>query len=92
MLEDTHIHHNQLGVSLEWVRSVLIENCRVFSNRSWGIYMRNSNVATVQGNGNLLVGKAYTAMLDLKPGDEFTIKLSKKCTTLFLQHDKVDKA
>lgn len=34
--------------------------------------------AVVQGNGNLLVGKAYTAMLDLEPGDEFTIKLSKK--------------
>jgi hypothetical protein len=28
--------------------------------------------------GNLLVGKAYTAMLDLKPGDEFEIKLGRK--------------
>ncbi|WP_094560582.1 AbrB family transcriptional regulator [Synechococcus sp. 8F6] len=37
-----------------------------------------SYTATVQGNGNLLVGKAYTAMLDLKPGDEFEIKLGKK--------------
>jgi len=37
-----------------------------------------SYVATVQGNGNLLIGKAYTALLDLKPGDEYTIKLSKK--------------
>ena len=37
-----------------------------------------SYVATVQGNGNLLVGKAYTALLDLKPGDEFEIKLGKK--------------
>jgi hypothetical protein len=37
-----------------------------------------SYVATVQFNGNLLVGKAYTAMLDLKPGDEFEIKLGKK--------------
>ena len=37
-----------------------------------------SFVATVQGNGNLLVGKAYTAMLDLKPGDEFEIKLGRK--------------
>jgi hypothetical protein len=35
-------------------------------------------VATVQGNGNLLVGKAYTAMLGLKPGDEFEIKLGRK--------------
>ena len=41
-----------------------------------------SFIATVQGNGNLLVGKAYTAMLDLNPGDEFTIKLSKKSIRL----------
>jgi hypothetical protein len=37
-----------------------------------------SYVATVQGNGNLLVGKAYMALLDLKPGDEFEIKLGRK--------------
>jgi hypothetical protein len=32
----------------------------------------------VQFNGNLMVGKAYTALLDLKPGDEFQIKLGRK--------------
>ena len=37
-----------------------------------------SYTAKVQGNGNLLVGKAYTAMLDLKPGDEFEIKMGRK--------------
>ncbi|MCP9808792.1 AbrB family transcriptional regulator [Cyanobium sp. HWJ4-Hawea] len=37
-----------------------------------------SYVATVQGNGNLLIGKAYTALLDLKPGDDFEIKLGRK--------------
>ena len=37
-----------------------------------------SYVATVQSNGNLLIGKAYTALLDLKPGDEFEIKLGRK--------------
>ena len=37
-----------------------------------------SYVATVQGNGNLLIGKAYTALLDLKTGDEFEIKLGRK--------------
>ena len=37
-----------------------------------------SYVATVQGNGNLLIGKAYTALLDLKPGDNFEIKLGRK--------------
>jgi hypothetical protein len=35
-------------------------------------------VATVQGNGNLLVGKAYTATLGLEPGHEFEIKLGRK--------------
>jgi hypothetical protein len=32
----------------------------------------------VQFNGNLMVGKAYTAQLGLKPGDEFEIKLGRK--------------
>jgi hypothetical protein len=32
----------------------------------------------VQFNGNLMVGKAYTAMLGLQPGDEFEIKLGRK--------------
>ena len=41
-----------------------------------------SYVATVQGNGNLLIGKAYTAMLNLEPGDEFEIKLGKKAIRL----------
>ncbi|QPN66588.1 AbrB family transcriptional regulator [Synechococcus sp. CBW1006] len=37
-----------------------------------------SYIATVQGNGNLLIGKAYTAMLELEPGEEFEIKLGRK--------------
>ena len=41
-----------------------------------------SYTAKVQFNGNLLVGKAYTAMLDLKPGDEFEIKLGRKSVRL----------
>ena len=41
-----------------------------------------SYTAKVQGNGNLLVGKAYTAMLDLQVGDEFEIKLGKKAIRL----------
>ena len=41
-----------------------------------------SYIAKVQGNGNLLVGKAYTAMLGLEPGAEFDIKLSKKAIRL----------
>ena len=41
-----------------------------------------SYVAKVQGNGNLLVGKAYTAMMELEPGAEFEIKLGKKAIRL----------
>ncbi|MCP9773757.1 AbrB family transcriptional regulator [Synechococcus sp. Tobar12-5m-g] len=35
-------------------------------------------ITKIQFNGNLMVGKAYTALLDLKPGDQFEIKLGKK--------------
>ncbi len=38
--------------------------------------------ATVQGNGNLLIGTAYTAVMDLHPGDQFEIKLGKNDITL----------
>ena len=41
-----------------------------------------SYTAKVQFNGNLMVGKAYTAMLDLNAGDEFEIKLGKKAIRL----------
>jgi|688.fasta_scaffold84596_3 hypothetical protein len=37
-----------------------------------------SFITKVQFNGNLLVGKAYTAQLGLEPGDEFEIKLGRK--------------
>ena len=37
-----------------------------------------SFVTKVQFNGNLMVGKAYTAQLGLEPGDEFEIKLGRK--------------
>jgi hypothetical protein len=36
----------------------------------------------VQFNGNLMVGKAYTALLDLQPGEEFEIKLGRKSIRL----------
>jgi len=40
---------------------------------------RSLSYATkVQFNGNLLVGKAYTAQLGLQPGDEFEIKLGRR--------------
>jgi hypothetical protein len=33
---------------------------------------------SVQSNGNLLIGSAYTKQMGLKPGDEFLITLGKK--------------
>ena len=40
---------------------------------------RSLSFATkVQFNGNLMVGKAYTAQLGLQPGEEFEIKLGRK--------------
>lgn len=33
---------------------------------------------TVQSNGNLLIGAAYTRQMDLQPGDEFEISLGRK--------------
>lgn len=33
---------------------------------------------TVQSNGNLLIGAAYTKQMGLKPGDEFEISLGRK--------------
>ena len=33
---------------------------------------------TVQSNGNLLIGSAYTKQLELNPGDEFEISLGRK--------------
>ncbi len=40
---------------------------------------RSLSYATkIQFNGNLLVGKAYTAQLGLKPGDEIEIKPGRK--------------
>ncbi len=33
---------------------------------------------SVQSNGNLLIGAAYTKQMELKPGDEFEISLGRK--------------
>lgn len=33
---------------------------------------------TVQSNGNLLIGSAYTKQMSLQPGDEFEISLGRK--------------
>jgi hypothetical protein len=38
----------------------------------------------VQFNGNVLVGKAYTALLDLKPGDKFTVAIHTRTRSISL--------
>ncbi|SAY38726.1 AbrB family transciptional regulator [Candidatus Synechococcus spongiarum] len=49
-----------------------------------------SYTAKVHFNGNLLVGKAYTSVLGLKPGDEFDIKLERKGIRLIPKHRSED--
>ena len=46
------------------------------SNEKGGPRGRQAEFRTrVHGNGNLLIGHAYTKLLDLKPGQEFKIEL-----------------
>ena len=59
--------------------------CGYFSTSKNGKKRKNYNayykaIAEAQGykSGNLLIGKAYTALLDLKAGDNFEIKIGKK--------------
>jgi hypothetical protein len=49
-----------------------------------------SHTTKVQFNGNLMIGKAYTSQLDLKPGDEFEIKLGNKQIRLIPLGGEVD--
>ncbi len=54
---------------------------------------RLSYATKVQFNGNLMVGKAYTALIDLKPGDTFQIQLGRRQIKLIpmdAPHDPVD--
>jgi len=47
---------------------------------------------SVQSNGNLLIGSAYTKQLGLKPGDEFEINLGRKHIRLLLLEREEDQA
>ena len=49
-VEDCRIHHNQLGMSLAYSKSLDIHNNSIFSNRSWGIALRNANVVSIRQN------------------------------------------
>ena len=46
---------------------------------------RQTEIKTkVHGNGNLLIGHAYTKKLGLEPGQEFKIDLKKESKTIYL--------
>lgn len=46
---------------------------------------------TVQSNGNLLIGSAYTKQMNLNPGDEFEISLGRKHIRLKqLDHEEIE--
>ena len=44
-------------------------------------------IATVDSNGDLEIDKKYTALLDLKPGDQFDIKIARKGFRLVVPGD-----
>lgn len=56
-------------------------NLDVNSDRGGGGRSANYRIS-VQSNGNLLIGSAYTKKMDLKSGDIFEIKLGRKIIKL----------
>ena len=49
-LENCNIHHNQLGISIGYPKSVSLRNNSIHSNRSWGIALRNAKIAFLSQN------------------------------------------
>jgi len=60
------------------------------ASRKDSVGRKLSYIAKVHFNGNLLVGRAYTSVLGLKPGDEFDIKLERKGIRLIPKHHSED--
>jgi len=60
------------------------------ASRKDSVGRKLSYIAKVHFNGNLLVGRAYTSVLGLKPGDEFDIKLERKGIRLIPKHRSED--
>ena len=50
VVEDCKVHHCQLGYSLEYVKSINVRNCQIFSNRSWGMAIRNTTLCYIGHN------------------------------------------
>ena len=50
VVKESKIHHNQLGMSLQFTNSINICDSKIFSNRSWGVALRNARFATFVSN------------------------------------------
>jgi hypothetical protein len=64
----------------------LLSDLALFSSSSGGSRGRQAEFRTrVHGNGNLLIGHAYTRRLGLEPGQEFKIELQRDSGMIVLQ-------
>ena len=72
-----HLHYSAFYKALLEATGVALPDHNGRSAQRKGANGRDLSFSThVHFNGNLMVGKAYTAMLDLKPGDQFRIQFS----------------
>ena len=50
VVENCNIHHNQIGLSLGYLPFLSLKGNSIYSNRSWGITMRNATIALISQN------------------------------------------
>ena len=50
VVENCNIHHNQIGLSLGYLPFFSLKGNSVYSNRSWGITLRNATIALISQN------------------------------------------
>jgi hypothetical protein len=78
----THTKNGVKRVNMMKFLNALIEAEGIQLDRKQGKNGRGGRSAsyriTVQSNGNLLIGAAYTKQMNLQPGDEFEITLGRK--------------
>jgi hypothetical protein len=72
-----HLHYSAFYEALLEAKGVALPGQNGRSTQRKGPQSRDLSYSThVHFNGNLMVGRAYTGMLHLKPGDQFRIHLS----------------
>jgi hypothetical protein len=72
-----HLHYSAFYEALLEATGVALPSHNGRSTHRKGVHGRDLSYSThVHFNGNLMVGRAYTGMLHLKPGDQFRIHLS----------------